>query len=173
MARTLPAAVVQSPGELMAQIEGERAGLPFLVYRDGGDRQRVFTLGEAIRITVGRSSACDVRLDWDSQVSGLHAELERISRHWTVFDDGLSRNGTYVNGERVLGRRRLCDRDAVRFGRTVAIFHEPLAVRTTSTCVDVDVVEPANLSATQRRVLVALCRPFKDASDYVTPATNQ
>jgi predicted ArsR family transcriptional regulator len=30
-----------------------------------------------------------------------------------------------------------------------------------------------SLSDAQRRVLVALCRPFKDSSGYVTPATNQ
>ena len=29
------------------------------------------------------------------------------------------------------------------------------------------------LSDAQKRVLLALCRPFKDASAFVTPATNQ
>ena len=33
---------------------------------------------------------------------------------WTVVDDGLSRNGTYVNGERIHGRRRLVDGDTPR-----------------------------------------------------------
>ena len=30
-----------------------------------------------------------------------------------------------------------------------------------------------HLSETQRRVLVALCRPFRDGSAFATPATNQ
>ena len=30
-----------------------------------------------------------------------------------------------------------------------------------------------HLSEAQRRVLVALCRPFKESSGYATPATNQ
>jgi DNA-binding CsgD family transcriptional regulator len=35
------------------------------------------------------------------------------------------------------------------------------------------VLDRASLSDSQRRVLVALCRPFKESSGYVTPATNQ
>ena len=36
------------------------------------------------------------------------------------MDDGLSRNGTFVNGERLSGRRRLTDGDTLRFGGTTA-----------------------------------------------------
>ncbi len=36
-----------------------------------------------------------------------------------------------------------------------------------------DVVDRASLSDAQRRVLIALCRPFKESTGYVTPATNQ
>jgi pSer/pThr/pTyr-binding forkhead associated (FHA) protein len=173
MGENIPVAFTQSPSELKAQIEAERAGIPFLLYRDGADRQRIFTLGEAERVTVGRGMANDVRLDWDTEVSGLHAELERIGEHWTVSDDGLSRNGTHRNGERVVGRRRLRNRDVVRFGRTVAIFHQPLADEITETGIAGDVVHRANVSAAQLRVLVALCRPFKEPTGYATPATNQ
>ncbi len=34
-------------------------------------------------------------------------------------------------------------------------------------------LDRASLSEAQRRVLVALCRPFKESAGYVTPATNQ
>ena len=43
----------------------------------------------------------------------------------------------------------------------------------TETEVASEVLDRASLSEAQRRVLVALCRPFKDATGYVTPATNQ
>ena len=33
----------------------------------------------------------------------MHAELERVGEEWTLADDGLSRNGSFVNGERVVG----------------------------------------------------------------------
>jgi pSer/pThr/pTyr-binding forkhead associated (FHA) protein len=103
----------------------------------------------------------------------LHAELERIGDDWTVSDDGLSRNGTHVSGERIVGKRRLRDGDVVRFGHTVATFHQPLAASGTETKIASDVLDRASLSEAQRRVLVALCRPFKESSGYVTPATNQ
>lgn len=174
MGEKIGGAPVQSASELKAQIEAERDGLPFLVFRDGEERQQLFALREGLdRVTVGRATATDICLDWDTEVSRLHAELERIGDDWTVYDDGLSRNGTHVNGERVVGRRRLHDGDAVRFGRTVAIFRQPLAADITETEVAANVLERRSLSDAQRRVLVALCRPFKDSSGYVTPATNQ
>ena len=58
------------------------------------------------------------RSPWDSEVSRLHAQLEPVGRDWIVVDDGLSRNGTFVNGERVNGRRRLRDGDRLVFGET-------------------------------------------------------
>jgi pSer/pThr/pTyr-binding forkhead associated (FHA) protein len=168
------AAPVQSARELKAQIEAERAGLPFLVYRDGSEEQRIFPLGDDLdRVTVGRAGTTDISLEWDTEVSRLHAELERIGGDWTVADDGLSRNGTHVNGERVVGRRRLADRDVIRFGKTVATYRQPLAADLGETKVASNVLDRASLSEAQRRVLLALCRPFKDSSGYVTPATNQ
>jgi pSer/pThr/pTyr-binding forkhead associated (FHA) protein len=174
MGENYPLAQAQSPSELKAQIEAEREGLPFLVYRDGEDQQQIFALGsQHERVTVGRGSSTDIWLDWDTEVSRLHAELERIGGDWTVCDDGLSRNGTHVNGERLVGKRRLHDRDVVRFGRTVAIYRHPLAGNATETEVASEVLDRASLSDAQRRVLLALCRPFKEATGYVTPATNQ
>ena len=37
----------------------------------------------------------------------MHAALERVGDAWALIDDGLSHNGTWVNGERLIGRRRL------------------------------------------------------------------
>ena len=165
---------VQSPVELKEQIEAEREGTPFLIYRDGDGAQRIFKLSDEVeRVTVGRVSSTDIWLEWDTEVSRLHAELGRIGADWTVSDDGLSRNGTHLNGERVVGRRRLRDRDVLRFGQTTAVYREPLTVDVSETEVASEVLDRASLSEAQRRVLVALCRPFKDATGYVTPATNQ
>lgn len=166
--------MVQSPAELKAQIEAEREGLPFLVYRDGEDRQHIFFLVQELdRVTVGRVSSTVIALEWDSEVSRLHAELESIGGDWTVSDDGLSRNGTHVNGERVVGRRRLRDGDVIRFGKTSATYRQPRLTMVTETEVASEVLDRASLSDAQRRVLVALCRPYRDGTGYVTPATNQ
>ena len=57
--------------------------------------------GEAV---VDRAPAgSDVCLEWDGAVSRVHARLERVGGHWTVVDDGLSRHGTYLHGERIDG----------------------------------------------------------------------
>jgi pSer/pThr/pTyr-binding forkhead associated (FHA) protein len=42
-----------------------------------------------------------------------------------VRDDGLSRNGTFVNDERVNGKRRMRDGDQLRVGHTVLVFRSP------------------------------------------------
>ena len=38
-----------------------------------------------------------------------------------VCDDGISRNGTFVNNDRISGRRRLRDGDVIRVGRTMLV----------------------------------------------------
>ena len=58
-------------------------------------------------MTVGRRLEADVPLAWDPEVSRLHAELEFKAGEWTLCDDGFSQNGTFVNGLRIHGRRRL------------------------------------------------------------------
>ena len=147
--------------------------LPFLVYRDHHGEQRVVVLEPAAaRITIGRAKANDVALTWDLEVSRLHAQLERVGPEWTVVDDGLSRNGTWVNGERLSGRRRLLDGDHLRFGGTAILYHDPRRGEP-PTAVAADLPSRIALSEAQRRVLAALCRPYKHGNPYATPATNQ
>src|SRR5919107_159734 len=147
-----------SPQELRDRIEAERRGRPFLVFRDDGREQRILELdGRGERLSVGRGPTNELSLPWDTEVSRLHAELECIAGEWTVSDDGLSRNGTYVNGQRVSGRHRLRDGDVIRVGQT-SIACERLTL--------------GDLPPTQRQVLVALARPYKH-DEFAVPATNQ
>jgi DNA-binding CsgD family transcriptional regulator len=114
-----------------------------------------------------------VPLPWDTEVSRLHAELECIAGEWTVVDDGLSRNGTFVNGTRISGRARLRDGDVIRIGRTTLGYRSPDAEETVErTVVAGEPVALGDLPPTQRAVLVALARPYKSA-EFATPATNQ
>jgi pSer/pThr/pTyr-binding forkhead associated (FHA) protein len=160
--------------DLQARTEAERSGVPFLLYRDGEDRQRLFSFErDVVQASVGRRETADLVLDWDDQVSRLHAQFERVEQDWTVVDDGLSRNGTFVNGERLTGRRRLSDGDSLRFGATTMIFRSPQVDEQAGTAVASQIPTAVDLSTTQRRVLVALCRPYKDGTAFATPATNQ
>ena len=163
-----------TPAELRERIEAERSGTPFLVLRDGAGAQRLFVLEPATeRITVGRSAGNDISLAWDTEVSRLHAELERLGDEWTAADDGLSRNGSFVNGQRISGRHRLRDGDVLRVGRTQIAFRVPESSPDSNPTVAAGSrAELPTLSATQRAVLAALCRPYKD-TELATPATNQ
>jgi hypothetical protein len=160
--------------ELKAQIEAEREGLPFLIFRDGEGRHRLFVLREEHEhVTLGRRSSADVALGWDSEVSRLHAELVRKGVEWTLTDDGLSLNGSFVNGQPVRGHRRLRDGDAIRVGATVLVFRNPRDQESNATKPSSDLLRVVSLTGAQRRVLVALCRPFKDSAVFVTPPTNE
>ncbi len=125
------------------------------------------------KVTIGRRSSLDVALSWDAEVSRVHAEVVRIGGEWTLVDDGLSTNGSFVNGERVHGRRRLRDGDTLRFGSTSVLFRQARATQARATAQGDDPGSVVRLSETQRRILVALCRPFKDSAAFATPATNE
>lgn len=160
-----------SPRELKEQIEATRLGTPVLVYRDGDGVQHVQQL-ESDRLTVGRDEGTDVPLPWDPEVSRVHAELVRVGARWALLDDGLSRNGSFVNGERVVGRRVLEDGDILRFGATPIGFRGE-APAASSTVVSADEVSVGELSSTQRQVLKALCVPLLRSGGFAAPATNQ
>jgi pSer/pThr/pTyr-binding forkhead associated (FHA) protein len=164
-----------SAPELKAQIEAERGGRPFLVFRDGDGAQLIVVVEEgATALWVGRGESADLRLDWDGEVSALHAQIEIVRDECTLLDDGLSRNGSFVGEQRVDGRRRLRDGDTLRFGRTTVLFRRPGAeAAPEATVAASQVPSAATVSPGQRRVLLALCRPFKDESPFATPATNQ
>lgn len=122
---------------------------------------------------VGRGDSADLRLGWDEEVSGLHAQVEVVRDECTLVDDGLSRNGSFVNEERVQGRRRLRDGDTLRFGRTAVLFRRPSEGTTLEeTAIAAESAAAAAISPAQRKVLLALCRPYKEGVDFATPATN-
>ena len=161
-----------SPAELQDRIRADGGGGPYLLFRDGAGEQRIVAL-QSDRMTVGRAPGCELALTWDGKVSGTHAQLELIGgSNWTVTDDGLSRNGSYVNGERVRQRRRLADGDVMLFGDTAILFRSPPheVEETIPAIRESKIVE---LSPAQRRVLIALCRPFRDDDGFATPASNQ
>lgn len=163
-----------TPRELQERLALDGRGLPYLLYRDGEGAQRFLVLGEETdRVIVGRADASGLRLGWDAETSRVHAALERMADGWTLVDDGLSRNGSYVNHERVRGRRRLADGDALRFGDTHVAFRDPAAGPSDETVPAIETTAAPRLSESQRRVLVALSRPYGQPGLYPVPASNQ
>jgi len=117
----LPPHNVREPDET---IELGRRGTPSLSYRDAGGAPHVYALEQQHAVTIGRSSEVDVPLSWDLSVSLVHAEVVR-----------LSRNGTFINSERVSGRRRLRHGDIVRLGRTELAFQDAARERRGTTTI--------------------------------------
>jgi pSer/pThr/pTyr-binding forkhead associated (FHA) protein len=158
-----------TPAELKARIHAANAGTAFLVLRDGQGEQQIVRL-DATMITIGRARTTDVQLEWDLEVSRVHAELVCVGSAWTLSDDGMSRNGSFVNGERVVGRRALRDGDRLVFGDTPVTFRAPADAADSTNAITLGAAPP--LTEAQRKILVALCRPLKDDA-YATPATNR
>jgi pSer/pThr/pTyr-binding forkhead associated (FHA) protein len=66
------------------------------------------------KVLLGRSRDCDCVVS-EPSVSRRHAELRRQGRHWLVRDLG-SRNGTRVNGLRVLEETEVRPGDRLSLG---------------------------------------------------------
>jgi pSer/pThr/pTyr-binding forkhead associated (FHA) protein len=161
-----------TPAELKQRLEAERRQRPFLLFRDGDSAQQIVDLGTAPeRLTIGRSAQNDVALPWDREVSRVHASLEHVGDEWTFVDDGISHNGSYVDGERVHGRRRLRDGDEIALGRTMIVFRSPSGRESLRTATS-QRAAPPKISEAQLRVLTALCQPYLDSS-FAVPASNR
>ena len=152
-------------GLLAPEVDGDS-----LSYRDGDGAVCRFVLADGLgRVLLGRSPRCDLPLHWDDSVSRAHAVLERIGSDWLVADDGLSRNGTFVNAERLTGGRRLRHQDRLRLGDTVLTFRAAHPMELASTALGRPEVK---VSAAQQAVLRALCRPLLTGG-ALSPATNR
>jgi pSer/pThr/pTyr-binding forkhead associated (FHA) protein len=163
--------VVRTTADVQALIAAERGGQPFVIGHmpDGG--QLIFLLPrERWRLTVGRRPQSDIALGWDVEVSRAHALLEQVGEQWTLVDDGLSSNGSFVNGQRVVGRQRLRQGDRLCFGNTQLVFRDPGPAESEATRRETPNAMP--LTPSQHKLLVALCRPLNDASSTL-PATNR
>jgi pSer/pThr/pTyr-binding forkhead associated (FHA) protein len=162
-----------APRELQQLVLAERENRAFLAFRDEQGALRIYkVLAEDRQHSIGRRAEMDLSIAWDREVSGLHAEIQCLGGEWTIADDGLSTNGTYLNGRRIAGRQRLRDGDCIRIGRTVLAYRAAQASEPEETVAGGDRPE-LSMTDTQRRVLVALCRPFRDGDAYATPSTNQ
>jgi hypothetical protein len=163
--------------ELAARLTAERTGNPFLLFRDGDRVQQLVVLGaDHDRVTLGRDGANDVPLSWDAEVSRVHAELIRVGGVWVVADQGMSRNGTFLNHRAVRERQRLSDGDILRLGQTLVAVAIPAADGSETTMRSPTATAPVagdELSPMQRRILMELCRPMVSRRPGALPASNQ
>lgn len=74
------------------------------------------------RIVIGRHPECDIVIDMGS-VSREHAQILRQGTAFVV-EDLHSRNGTFVNGQLIQGRRQLKDNDRLKICDLLFTFHQ-------------------------------------------------
>ena len=99
----------------------ELASLVLLTnHADGSESGTAFRLSSD-RLTIGRSSVCDLSIE-EPSMSSEHARLVFSDEAWRVVNL-LSTNGVFVNDEKVFSHR-LHDGDEIRLGRVRLRFRE-------------------------------------------------
>jgi FHA domain len=131
------------------------------VWGRGGRELRAL---DSERLTVGTLESNDVVVDGDG-VSRVHAVFERFGDAWCVRDLD-SRNGTFVNGARIIGERALHSGDEIVLGRLRLLFHAPARGKETAA-----IAQPPRVTQRERDVLVALCRPLLTGDAFTEPAS--
>jgi hypothetical protein len=130
-----------------------------------GTQRRVLLL-DGDQLIVGSASDSDVVVG-DTSVSRIHALLRQLNGQWFIEDCG-SRNGTRVNGHRIASMHPLRPNDEVRLGRAQLVFCGQSSADGHPTEA---VIERPPITARERDVLVALCRPLACGDIFTEPAT--
>jgi len=132
--------------------------MPFLQQDDPGSTRHAIVGG---RLTIGRQDANDVVLTGDMRVSRHHAVVEEHEGEWWLRDL-RSRNGVYLNGDRVR-ESPLREGDRFRIGGSTFMFspeHDPMA--TIGDTRGVELVTGPALSAREKEILALVCRGSTD-----------
>src|ERR1041384_3835129 len=132
------------------------------VWTSGGRQVRPL---DSERVPLGTDPTNDVSLESPS-VSGVHAVFERFGVRWCVRDLG-SRNGTFVNGERIIAERTLRDGDELLLGKLRVVFYGTGAGPRRTEAIE----PPPHLTPRERDVLVQLCRPLLSGDAFTEPAS--
>ena len=120
-------------------------------------------------VSLGRGRDNDIVID-EHSVSRLHALLECRPGGWCLRDLG-SRNGTYINGERVVAERALRDKDEIRVGAAHLIYRQDQNdARYAETT---EQQPPPQLTRRERDVLLALFKAAETNEMFVEPASTR
>jgi hypothetical protein len=107
---------VLAPSQLAAEHPANSGGRLVVERSKALKNGRAFPAGP-VPVTIGRAEDNTVALPDDEFASGHHARIESQRDGIWILDLG-STNGTFVNGARLDGRRRLREGDLVQVGDT-------------------------------------------------------
>lgn len=105
--------------------EGPSAGETFLLEHDA--------------IVIGRQTGVDIQID-SPGVSRQHAQLS-IEQDQIMLSDLDSSNGTFVNGERLSGSRRLKSGDLIGLGRAIVLEYQEDSPAVTATMIESESIQ--------------------------------
>jgi pSer/pThr/pTyr-binding forkhead associated (FHA) protein len=124
---------------------------------------------DAARVTIGRAASNDIALGGDGKVSRLHAVLERLSGGWCVRDLS-SRNGTFLNGDRIDRDHVVHPGDEIRVGDTRLVYR----AQTSNEAPVTEIPERVpDLTPREREVLLALFQPAVEGEVFAEPASTR
>jgi DNA-binding CsgD family transcriptional regulator len=132
--------------------------------------ERVVTLTGAVCTFGSEAESADIAVD-DPAVSRVHLTLERVGKTWLVRDLD-SRNGTYLNTERLASvQRRLRHGDEIHAGRTRLVYLDHAEGKHTTT----ETIEPPpdNITKSEKKVLIELCRPVLSRNALQSAASRR
>ena len=130
-----------------------------LIYTPDG-KTRALAL-DRDRFTVGRSSASELCYPEDAGLSRQHLALEKVGETWTVRDLN-SKNGTFVNGNRITEPYSLGPEDRVTAGHLTISFAEKVSPPSTNTVVFVEGASTTSPSTTVVASLQAVLSQEKE-----------
>ncbi len=96
-----------------------------LVITEAGGGQRTCPISGA-RVSLGRAADNDLCYPDDAGLSRHHLVLEKVGSEWWV-EDRNSKNGTFLNDQRITGRVRLRPGDRIRVSRFTLVLQQDSA----------------------------------------------
>ena len=165
-----------SPAELRARIEAERAGKCPWIVRDPVGGQRILALEPArAPLSIGRDSFATFAWPGTARSRACTPSCTGRAATGPCGTTASRATGTFGNGDPDHGHLPPAGR------RSSAVRHDPADLphsrrgrgdAATQTSVPASGAAPP-VSGAQRRVAVALCRPFGQGGAFASPATNQ
>jgi hypothetical protein len=129
-----------------------------LVVRQGPIPGQVFEC-DRNEISIGRDIANDFVIN-DAEVSRRHARLTQEADRYKI-EDLNSTNGTYIDGQRLIGPHILANGEIIMFGDNVGVIFEG-----EPTPQDITIVSPVDLGSTP---VAAIPAPIESPAQLVTP----
>ena len=133
-----------------------------LVCLDGVEKDTVWKIS-GFRATIGRDSTCDIDIR-DLKLSRLHAEIVHEGNRF-IFSDMKSRNGSYINDERVT-QQVLVAGDQIKIGDTIL----KVVAEDLSTTIDWQKLDPL---ATTRMPLDKLDSQIRELATAPKPTSGE